>query len=552
MPIDRSQYLTLFTLEGTEHAEGLEHELRRSQAGPPPREAIDAMFRHAHSIKGMAASMEFPEIVELAHAVEEVIGALRLRQGAAVPPEAIDLALEAADRLSAMVHARGEKRPGDPATDLAQRLRNFASAPLPVERSTSEPAVVASAEPDSGAGLQKRLRAIRVKAELLDDLLDVAGELLLENDRMREFARGVGQPLRGSFEEVLDRMHGMVRSLHQRIVTVRLTPLSLLTDQLPRHLRELCHRIGKEVDLSIQGAEVEIDRAIVEELAEVLVHLLRNCVDHGIEPPELREALGKTRRGKISVNAQRDRDRLIVDLMDDGRGFDLARIRAAVLAAGLLGEAEAASLTEAEVLQFASRPGISTAPTVTDLSGRGVGLDAVRNSLEGLGGTLEITSSPGRGSRFRLRLPLAVALVQVLLAEVDREIVAVPISKVLGVVDLLDDLSGGAPGAPRRHLTLNGTTMPLFHLGRLLGWRGLGSDDGEWVGTQPVLLVDSDGQTVGLKVDRLVGQQEVVLKPLAAQLAQIRGLSAMTLLGTGRPVFVLDVPRLLDIGFLQS
>ena len=544
MPIDLSQYLALFVSEGSAHAESLGRDLLALETEAPPPGCIDSVFRHIHSIKGMAASMEFAEIVELAHAAEDLVGLLRQRQGGPVNRPTIDLLLGTAERLSAMIRERGEKRQLGPADGLVAGLLGLISAPIagPARTTPVEPAP----EPRPAASLHERLRSVRVKAELLDDLLEVAGELLLENARLRELARGLGEPLRGAFDEGLDRMHAMVRSFHQRIVAVRLTPLSLLTDQLPRHLREVTRQLGREVDLAIEGAEVEVDRTIVDELADAVLHLIRNCADHGIEPPDRREAAGKPRRGSIRVEARRERDRLILEIADDGRGFDTVRLRAAAVARGILDGPAAAALDEAAALQLACWPGISTASSVTEISGRGVGLDAVKNSIEGLGGTLEITSTLGQGSRFRLRLPLAVALVQVLLAEVDHEIVALPVAKVLGAVELHDEswLSGSPHVAPR--LEVQGAEVPLHHLGRLLGWGGLGSAEGEWVGTQPVLLVESRGRPVGLKVDRLVGQQEAVLKPLAASLSQLPGLSAMTLLGTGRPVFVLDVPRLLE------
>ena len=473
------------------------------------------------------------------------MGAIRQSHRAA-PRAAVDLLLATSEQLGGMIRERGAGRSAAAAAALAEELRRLAGGPLP-EATGSEavpattPAVASQAPPS----LRERLRSVRVKAELLDDLLEVAGELILETSRLRELSRGVPQPARASLDEGVDRMHAMLRYFHQRIVAARLTPLSLLTEQLPRHLRELGRLTGHEVELSVSGAEVEVDRAIVDELADSVLHLLRNCVDHGIEPPEAREALGKPRRGLLRIEARRDRDRLVLEITDDGRGFDVERLRSAAVARGALDRTAADALSDREALMLACLPGLSTAKAITEISGRGVGLDAVKNAIEGLGGSLEIESVPGRGSLFRMRLPLAVALINVLLAEVDSEIVALPVAKVLGALELADSSWQTGLDASST-LDHQGQKIPLYHLGKLLGWGGMGEYEDEWVGVQPVLIVEASGKSVALKVDRLVGQQEAVLKPLGSQLALVPGLSAVTLLGTGRPVFVLDVPKLVE------
>jgi two-component system chemotaxis sensor kinase CheA len=546
MSIDLSKYLALFVSEATEHAEGLAQDLLKLESAHPPPDGIDSVFRQAHSIKGMAASMEFAEIVELSHAAESLVGVLRQAKQS-VPRAAVDLLLATSEQLGGMIRERGVGRVPAGAPALAEGLERLAAKPLAAAAADEPvPAVVGTAAPQAVPSLRERLRSVRVKAELLDDLLEVAGELLLETSRLRELTRGVPQPVRASLDEGVDRMYAMLRHFHQRIVAARLTPLSLLTDQLPRHLRELGRVTGREVELSVSGAEVEVDRAIVDELADSVLHLLRNCVDHGLEMPEAREALGKPRRGQLRVEARRDRDRLILEISDDGRGFDVERLRAAAVARGALDRASAAALSDRDALMLACLPGLSTAQAITEISGRGVGLDAVKNAIEGLGGSLEIDSTPGKGSLFRMRLPLAVALINVLLAEVDNEIVALPVAKVIGALELAD-ASWQATGLDAAStLDHQGQQIPMYHLGKLLGWGGMGEYEDEWVGVQPVLIVEAGGRSVALKVDRLVGQQEAVLKPLASQLAQVPGLSAVTILGTGRPVFVLDVPKLVE------
>ncbi len=527
--MDLSKYLGLFVSEGGEHAEQMARELLQLEGAAVAPEAIDSIFRHAHSIKGMAASMEFSEITELAHAAESLVGALRPPRAGSVPRATVDALMAAAERIAVLIRERGRGQQGE-GKDLTLLLRGRAADPW------SEP--VAEAIPlkvEPAVSLRDRLRTVRVRGETLDELLDVAGELLLETSRLRELARQAREPLRAALDESVDRMHSRLRTLHQRVVAARLTPLSVLTDQLPRHLRDIAHQLGREVELSVAGAEVEVDRAIVDEIADALLHLLRNCIDHGIEPPAEREAAGKPRAGRLRVEARRERERLILEVADDGRGFDTKKLRAGAVRRGLLSIAAAEELSDQESLMLACLPGLSTSDRVTEISGRGVGMDAVKNAIEGLGGTLAIESTPLEGTRFVLRLPLNVALIQVLLAEVEREVIALPISKVLAAIEI--------PSGHGRTFEFQGDEAPVYSLGSLLEWKEIAA--GSAAG-RPVLVVDGGGKPVGLAVDRIVGQHEALLQPLAGPLGQFPGLSAVTLLGSGRPVFVLDVPRLLE------
>jgi len=322
------------------------------------------------------------------------------------------------------------------------------------------------------------------------------------------------------------------------VITVRMTPLALVTEPLPRAARDVARKVGKQVEVDVRGAEIEIDRAILEELSDPLLHVLRNAVDHGIEPPHLRLLAGKPATGRIAIQARRERDRVILEVSDDGKGMDPARLRAAAIARGAVTAAQAAALSDRDALLLACLPGVSTAETVTDVSGRGVGLDAVKRAVEGVGGALEIESAPAAGSRFTLRLPLTVAVQPVLLVRVGGEVFGLPIAKVHGAaqVELMRlERSRGAPV-----LAYDGELVPVHELARLLGFPA-----GPEAGERAVVVADSGEGRIGLAVDALLGQQEAVLKPLGAPLEAVAGLSAVTVLGNGLPVFILDVSRLL-------
>jgi two-component system chemotaxis sensor kinase CheA len=378
-------------------------------------------------------------------------------------------------------------------------------------------------------------RTVRVRAEMLDDFLDVAGELLLATARLREVGRAIPEPKRREHDEGVDRLQSIAKDLHRRVMSARMTPLTVLADRLPRVARDLARRTGKQVEVVVTGAEIEVDRALLDEIGDPVLHLLRNAVDHGIETAAQRIACGKRPTGRIEVTVRRERDRVILEVADDGRGMDPAALRKAAVARGALGAEAAAALPDAEVLLLACLPGVSTAGEVTEVSGRGVGMDAVKRSAEALGGTLSIQSRSGAGSRFTLRLPLTVAMQPVLLVRVGTEVLAIPVSKVHGAAEARLETLDRAGGAPQ--LSYGGGHVPVHDLGVLLG-------TGPASGRRSIVVTDSDIGRVGLAVDQLLGQQEAVLKPLHGPLSLVPGLSAVTVLGDGRPVFVLDVPRL--------
>lgn len=338
--------------------------------------------------------------------------------------------------------------------------------------------------------------------------------------------------------EGVDRLHAVVKDLHDKVMTVRMTPLSLVTERLPRTARDVARKVNKQVEVVVHGAEIELDRAILEELADPLLHLLRNAVDHGIEPPHLRLLAGKKATGHVTLQARRERDRVILEIADDGRGMDPAKLRAAAVARGALTAEAAVLLSDREAMLLACHPGVSTAETVTDVSGRGVGLDAVKRTVESVGGTLEIDSTPTQGTRFTLRLPLTVAVQPVLLVRVGEEVLGLPIGKVHGAAQVMLSALDRTRGAPV--LPYEGEMIPVHDLSRLLGFPETDAREERAV----VVAEAGEGGRIGLAVDKLLGQQEAVLKPLGQPLENVAGISAVTVLGNGRPVFILDVQRL--------
>jgi two-component system, chemotaxis family, sensor kinase CheA len=429
-------------------------------------------------------------------------------------------------------------------TGIQTALRNVAEVEVvSVSPAVSEPPalpVVAPAADAARASADSGSRTVRVRTELLDYFLDTVGELMLATARLREVGKVLPENTRPALEEGVYRLHTLVKDLHDKVMSARMTPLSLITDRLPRAARDLARRKEREVELVITGAEIELDRAILDELADPLLHLLRNCIDHGLESPDERVVAKKSPRGRVVVTVRRSRDRVIIDIQDDGRGMDPARLKASAIKRGLLTEEAAQRMADREAFLLSCLPGVSTAKDITDISGRGVGMDAVKRVVESVGGTLEIESERGRGTMFTLRLPLTVAVVHLLLVEVGEEVFGLPIAKVVGATEA--DPQALSKSRETALLPHGNGLLPVHALEVLLGVPATPRP-----GARPFVVMEGDAGTgkVALAVDRLLGQEEVVLKPLSRPLDLLPGLSGVTILGSGRPVFILDVPRLL-------
>ncbi|HEY5675658.1 MAG TPA: chemotaxis protein CheA, partial [Myxococcales bacterium] len=401
----------------------------------------------------------------------------------------------------------------------------------PVEPKTRPPRPITQTTP---LAEEVRVEAtVRVRAQALDQLLDQAAEVLHGMARLREQARYLPESAVSQFEVEIDRVRRTARELHGRVMNARLTPFSSLTERLPRLVRDTAHRLGKEVDLEVQGSAVELDRTLIDALGDPLTHLVRNAVDHGMETGAQRVAAGKPPRGTLVLAARRERDKVLIDVSDDGRGLDAERLRARAVEMGMLAPEKAAGLNQEQCWELAFLPGLSTRGEATELSGRGVGLDAVKAAVENLGGKLTVRSTQGKGSRFTLELPLSVSMANLLLVQVGGELYGLPMNRV--VVTTEYDLSArGGEGFEARSLAVMGQLVRAHSLAKLFGLPSLAPP-----GPRPFAVLEVDGITFALSVDRLVGQEEAVLKPLFPPLDRIRGLAGTTVLGNGRPLLVL-------------
>jgi len=379
--------------------------------------------------------------------------------------------------------------------------------------------------------------SLRVNTETLDRFLGSVGEVILSSSQLRTTSVGDGTSLTPGVSVGLDRMDRAVGELQRRALELRTTPLQRIVGPLPRMAREIARRAGKRVDVVLRNAELELDRTILDRLSDPLVHIFRNAVDHGIESPRVRVEAGKPDTGTITVDARREKDVIHIAVSDDGAGLDLERLRARAVEAGIVVEDLAEDLPPDEVASFIFHPGLSTAEVVSDVSGRGVGMDAVRATIESLGGRVDVRTERGLGTTMTLVVPITAAVQRVLLLGVGSEIVAVPIAKVERIVEIpIEEIERSGHEA---FVLVDDDPLPVIDLSERLSL--------PWFDPPAVavlVLVDVRGEVMALHAHAIAGQQQIYVKPLPELLSSRKLLAGLTLLGEGRPVFLLDLNKL--------
>jgi two-component system chemotaxis sensor kinase CheA len=394
------------------------------------------------------------------------------------------------------------------------------------------------AKPKPAAATEKRQPSataettVRVDTHRLDSLVDAAGELVLVRNRLTNLApRGTNDPM----ERAIGELERVAEDLQNAVLRMRMQPVGKLFSRFPRIVRDLARQLGKDIELVTEGEETDIDRTVVEALADPLVHLLRNAVDHGIEMPDIRDQAGKSRSGTVRLAAGQYGDRIVITVTDDGKGMDPEVLRRKAVEKGLMDEEQAARLDERECYEIVFRPGFSTASQVSDISGRGVGMDVVKTKIVELGGTLSIDSRVGHGSTVRLSVPLTLAILRVLMVRVGNRLLSLPMSNVAEVFELsagqVQELDGRIVAAHRNR------ALPLADLGNWAGAKGRGGH---------VVVVQIGHQTLGCLVDEVLGREDVMAKPLGPFLKEVPGVAGATITGDGRISLVLDLAGLAD------
>ena len=508
---------------------------------------LDEIFRAVHSLKSSSAMLEFSDIAELAHACEDLLDRVRKHE-LPVTQQIIDVLFEAVDTLETMVNQRAEGKKGKPTADWGVRIAELKEKFMAQEPETAKgpggefadsPSRCFPAAPSIPT--IEKIETVRVNVDLLDSLFDLVGELIITKNRINSIASNIpSDAVQKELKPTLTAMDRMVSELQGNVSAARLVPMSEIVQKFPRMVRDLARDAHKEIELVIEGNEIELDKSVLDAISQPLIHLLRNAVDHGIEPAETRQKHNKKHQGTITLKARRTENHVLIDVEDDGGGIDIRRTKEMLVAKGLISPEEIESLEDRDVLDLLSRPGFTTAERVTDLSGRGVGLDVVQTSVKALGGTVEIATKKAKGTRFTLKLPLSTAIMQTLMVGVGDHVFAIPSDLVLEILEInpqdLKEVHN------ERVLVRRQEVIPFSKLSDILNIAG--QEDQE----KPLGLIMHIGdRSISLGVDTVVGQAENVIKPFDSIAQQFRGFLGGTILADGQVALLLDVPALLNL-----
>lgn len=594
----------LFLAEALNHHEELNRLFTELEKDLSNATRIDHIFRRLHTLKGDAAGMGFEAIAEMAHTMEDIFGEMKKYEWQVDKEDFNDL-FRALDKLGELLDAvkteekvryKGLKaklrlllekaraeREGDeveaperPQEKQPQTTHTAAqTAEKEPEKQTETPSETQEKQqeekaeekitspketeeeaPSARASKIAFSESIQVPVKKLDDLMNLVGELAIEKDRMSTSGTTDSDP-RNSF----DRLNRITADLQYSVMGARLVRVELLFNKFHRIVRDVARTEGKEVDLKLEGTEIEIDRNVLQTISDSMIHLVRNAVSHGIEKPEEREHKGKPRRGLLKLEAKNLKDTIVIQVTDDGRGIDPERVRQKAVERGLFTQKIADELSEKEVVELIFEPNFSLKEKVTTVSGRGVGMDVVRNAIDQIGGSVQIRTSQDVGSSFILNLPASMAVKNALLFMLDENAFAIPLSFTEAVISVPPSSIhrvGGGLMTTHQEKTISvvflrdifkADTVEDIHAGRRLQ-RGLDErGDDELLN---MIIVNSDNRHVGLVVDRLLQQKEIVEKPLVKPLENIYFFSGATILGNGSVCLMLDIPNMIKILFRTS
>ncbi|MFQ3549957.1 MAG: chemotaxis protein CheA, partial [Armatimonadota bacterium] len=389
----------------------------------------------------------------------------------------------------------------------------------------------------------KAIQTVRVGVDRLDTLMNLIAELVIDRTRISKIESDLSfkyenEDLVQNLGETAIHIGRVVTELQEHIMKVRLLPVGQVFNRFPRMVRDLSRKAGKEIEFVLVGEETELDRSILEDIVDPITHLLRNAVDHGIETPEEREAAGKPRTATVTLAAKQEENRIFIEVEDDGKGIDVEKIRAAAVKKGIVGAEAVARMNDDEALQLLFASGVSTKEQITEISGRGVGMDVVRNNIQGLSGSVDVQTELGKGTRFRISLPLTLAIIQALVTDVCGRIIVIPLSAVVETFRCDKKDIHSIDGHPA--INFRGQVLPLVKLGFIYENIVQKIDD-EWI---TFVVVNTGSMKVGLIVDKLIGEHEVVIKPLGSFFGDIPGVAGATILGDGRVALIVDVAGL--------
>jgi two-component system chemotaxis sensor kinase CheA len=536
MDFDREKVVAAFLAESEEGLQRTEQYLIAAETDPGNPELLDEMFRVAHTLKGNASALEFPELAGFAHVMEDLLEALRKHE-LAISSDVISLLLHGVDALHALVPAaaEGNDRLSPSHQELKKAMASHASG-----RETARAAALTSDQVSSPTAvpgpvrLDTRNRTLRVDIDKLDRMLNLTGEIAIAHGRLRRMIEELKTDAGRRLLEMHREAENLQKNLREQVMGVRMVPVGPLFQQLIRSVRDISQSHNKLARLEIVGADVEVDTRVLEHLKDPLLHMIRNAVDHGIEPPKLRRAKGKNPCGSLMLTASHKAGNILIQLSDDGAGFNRQRILARARALDLLPQGE--KITDQELFNLVFKAGFTTAEEVTDLSGRGVGMDVVRRNIELLHGNIEIQSTEGQGTAITIRLPLTLAIIDGFSVAANNETYVIPLEMISECVELpADQISSETVGV----LSLRGEPLPYVRLREVFG------PPKDRALRENVVVVHREGGYAGIAVETLLGECQAIIKPLNRIFRDVPGVSGSTILDNGRVALILDVSTLL-------
>ncbi len=585
---EMKEILESFIVETSEILEKLGQDLLALEKDSTNSELHNVIFRAVHTVKGTSSFLGFERMTHLAHKFEDVLNKIRKGEIIVTSPM-MDIMFEAYDLLRANLQSiekgnyegidveKSVERLNQISTGtLAKEQNEQTPEPIKTENSSneaeqkeanagetninaesSEPSMALTTDADNQEkeheqSQQKDLSSlshtaestIRVDVSRLDVLMNLVGELVLWRNRLAQIAHQMNEELDSNIlsrelAETSSHIDFITTELQMAIMKTRMVPIARVFNRLPRLVRELSKETKKEIELEIIGEDTELDKSLIEELNDPLIHMIRNSADHGIESPEERQAAGKPPVGKVVVNAYQEGNHIVIFVSDDGKGMDPEKLKAKAIEKGIITPEAAAEMGTADAYNLIFLPGFSTAQVVTNVSGRGVGMDVVRSHVQKLKGTIEVVSELGKGTSFIIKLPLTLAIIQALLVESNGEIFSIPLDSVIEVVRVGNneiDLVGG-----NEVIRLRNTVLPLTRLSSVLGSIN-GTSNNQW---KYIVVIGVAERRLGIIVDALLGQKEVVIKSISESLGEVRGIAGSTILGDGRVIMIVDVAELI-------
>lgn len=538
MELSRDIVLQSFREETDDCLNQMEQLLLALEARPDDRELVSSLFRAAHTIKGNASLLQFSALAHCLHTLEDLLDACR-SQAVTLRQDSISLLLQTVDavRHIAQQSVLGNERLQPSHKELFASLAALAASSRDGEVRPGPQKPIPSLDSTFASALAPKpaAQSLRVDVAKLDRMLNLSVEYAIAQGRLKRVLEDK-HAASADGHEILETYHGLLAlflEMQELVMKIRMVPVGPMFHLLARNVREAARNSGKLARMLVIGEEVEVDTAILEHIHDPLVHMVRNSVDHGLETPDVRRSLGKDPSGKIVLRAFHDAGNIVVQLSDDGSGLDHQRILDKARSRGIV--PEGVRLTELEIHELIFRPGFSTAETVSELSGRGVGLDVVRRNVNALSGAVQVETRKGEGTTFTIRLPLTLAIIDGFAVKVGTETYIIPLSSVRECVEMPAERHASDEGGV---INLRGEALPFVRL------RDLFCIESDRPQREKIVVVEYLSGRAGLVADELLGEQQTVIKPLGRLFQGIRGVSGSTILGDGRVALILDVPAL--------